>query len=713
MKKISLLACLILFVFSGVFAQNKKLSIEDATIGSYAKMYPQYIRALQWRTAQSYIFLRNDTVYEGFAKTKDEKKFFSLRELNSILKENKIDTLKKLTWAELVDENTINFESAGLKALINIATKKVDVQINYTEEAENNDFCRENSSMAYTVKNNLFVVNKDAKVTQITNETDAGIVCGQIVSRNEFGINKGTFWSPKGTYLAFYRKDERQVTDYPLVDVMTRIAEVQNKKYPMAGMTSERVSLGVYNLATGKTIYIEQDTASEKYLTNITWEPSEQYIYIQVLNREQNHMLLNKYDATTGALVKTLFEEKSDKYVEPLHSITFLKTTPNQFVFWSDRDGFRHLYLYDTDGNLKAQLTKGEYVVTSLLGFDAKEKFMFYSSTAVNSIENQTYKYEFKTTKTTLLTTESGMHESELSPDANYLIDSYSNITTPRITNIVNTNGKIEKNLLTADNPLKDYELPKPQIVTLKAADGVTDLYGRLIPPLNRENGKKYPVIVYVYGGPHDQLVENSWMSARLWEYYMASRGYVVWVMDNRGADRRGMKIESVIHRNLGQAEMADQMKGIEYLKSLPFVDQNLIGVHGWSYGGFMTISLLTNYPDVFKVGVAGGPVIDWKFYEVMYGERYMDVPQENPDGYSKCSLLGKSKNLKGKLLIIQGDVDATVVPQNCLSFIKECVTNDIPVDFFLYPTHEHNVRGKDRLHLMKKVTAYFDDYLK
>jgi len=278
--------------------------------------------------------------------------------------------------------------------------------------------------------------------------------------------------------------------------------------------------------------------------------------------------------------------------------------------------------------------------------------------------------------------------------------------------NEVSTGKRV--NLLTADNPWKGYQVPTYTCGTLKAADGVTDLYYRMVKPADFDASKKYPTVVYVYGGPHARNVEASWhYASRSWETYMAQKGYILFILDNRGSCDRGLAFEQATFRQLGQIEMQDQMKGVEYLQSLPYVDADRIGVHGWSFGGFMTISLMTNYPDVFKVGVAGGPVIDWKWYEVMYGERYMDTPQTNPEGYEKTSLLKQAPKLKGKLQIIQGLNDKTVVPQHCLSFIDACIENGTQPDFFVYPGEPHNMRGHKSVHLHERITQYFEDYLK
>ncbi|MCK5822547.1 MAG: DPP IV N-terminal domain-containing protein [Bacteroidales bacterium] len=713
-------AILILFLFSCfspvLMAQKKELTIQDAIIGQWKNLYPEYIKQLRWQGKTNfYTYVKNSNLIKANLSSSKTDTLVYLKDINGVLHSNSIDSIKYFPAYKWKNKNSLEFSYKNHSLIYNITSKKFDLNITYDEKAENIDICHENYKMAYTIDNNLYITDKTSKITAVTNDEDKDFVNGQIASRNEFGIYKGTFWSPKGSYLVFYRKDNHDVKSFPLVDITKRIAEVEYIKYPMAGMKSEHVSLGVYNIATGKTIFIEgKDKTSEKYLTNISWGPNEKYIYIAVLNREQNHMKLNKYDVATGKIIKTLFEEKSDKYVEPEHTLTFLKTKPNQFLYQTRKDGYNHIYIYNTEGKLIKQLTKGNYEVTDVLGFNLKETNLFYVSTQESPIERHVYKINIKSGKITKLTKEAGTHRCILNKNREYLFDTYSNTEVPRVYNIISSKGEKVKNLLTSANPLKDYTLGEMKIGTIKAADGKTDLYYRLIKPVNFDPNKKYPAIIYVYGGPHAQLVNNSWLgAARMWQYYMAQKGYVMLTIDNRGSANRGLEFENAIFRNCGVNEMADQMKGVDLFKSLGYVDMNRIGVHGWSYGGFLSTSLIINHPDVFKVAVAGGPVIDWKFYEVMYGERYMDTPQENPEGYKNSSLLYRAKELKGKLLIIQGAIDKTVVWQNSLSFIRECVKNNVPVDYFAYPRAEHNVRGYDRIHLKDKVSHYFDDYLK
>ena len=574
-----------------------------------------------------------------------------------------------------------------------------------------------------TKRKSLYIAIAEGDTVLVAESENSQITYGQVVSRNEFGIDGGTFWSPSRNKLAFYRKDESKVTSFPLLDITSRTGSLVEIKYPMAGMGSENVQLGVYDLATAKTIYVKaEEFGYDRYLTNITWSPDGSKIFIQVLDRSQKHMKLNMYDAATGDLIKTILTEDNEKYVEPQDPIWFIKGSNNLFLYRTDnRDGYRNLYLCDTEGNIR-RLTETDADVAYIAN---DGKYVWYTSAEVSPVENHLFRISIKIPsslkdlskvkfgKAEQLTKAEGWHSITMSPDLTEYVDMWSNVTTPRVTDLCSSDGKLIKNLLTAEDPTLDYAYTEINLGSIKSADGLYDNYYRMIKPLNFNPSKKYPTIVYVYGGPHSQMVTNTHLAnLRRWEMHMAQRGYLVYVQDNRGTSNRGAAFEKAIHGQCGQAEMADQMEGVKMLMSLPYVDKDRIGVHGWSYGGFMTISLITNYPEVFKVAVAGGPVIDWKWYEVMYGERYMDNPETNPEGYAKTSLINKAKDLKGKLLICQGAIDPVVVWEHSLSFVRECVKNNVQVDYFPYPCAEHNVMGKDRVHLNDKITMYFEDYL-
>ena len=569
-------------------------------------------------------------------------------------------------------------------------------------------------AVAYVKDSQLYVRTAGDEERQLTTDGSRNIVYGQSVHRNEFGIREGLFWSPDGQRLAFYRMDQSMVTDYPQVDIFPREATYEPDKYPMAGETSHQVTVGIYDMNTHQTVYLNAGDPTDRYFTNIAWSPDGQTIYMFELNRDQNDCRLNSYDATTGNRIAELYRETNEKYVEPLHSILFLPWDSNKFILQSQRDGYNHLYLYDKEGKLIKQLTNGQWVVQDVLGFNEKQKKIIITSNEANPIQHNTYAVDVKTGRRTLLDNGRGSHHAVLSGSGQFFYDKYTEPDVPRNIDIVNIKTGKATRLLTAEDPWKEYTQPIFENGTIKAADGSTDLYYRMVKPHDFDPSKKYPTIVYVYGGPHAHNVEAAWhWYSRSWETYMAQKGYVLFILDNRGSENRGRDFEQATFRQLGQIEMQDQMKGVEFLKSLPYVDVNRLGVHGWSFGGFMTISLMLNYPDVFKVGVAGGPVIDWKWYEVMYGERYMDTPQSNPEGYAKTSLLDKAKNLKGKLQIITGYNDNTVVPQHCLSFLDACIKAGTQPDFFAYPGEEHNMRGHASVHLHERITQYFEDYLK
>lgn len=686
-------------------SDGKILTMEETILGAH--LNPRN-KAYQWRPETSVLtYVADKALVASQPALGVELNLITLDEVNALLKTD----LQRFPYYRWLDVNHISLVQNETYYKINIAEKTLVYSFTMPKHVENFTPAAKGDVFAFTRKNNLFYCDKNGNVFSVTNDADTNIVNGQSVSRNEFGIAGGIFWSPDGTKLAYYRKDESAVATFPLLDINTRTGSLKNIKYPMAGMPSENVQLVVFDLAlqTYKTLKVN-DFGREQYLTNITWSPDGKSIFVQVLNRDQKEMHLNQYAAENGKFIKTLLTESNEKYVEPQDPIVFLKGDDQKFIYRTDnRDGYRNLYLCDLEGKVE-RLTQVDADV-QYLGQDAKA--VYYTSAEVSPVENHLFRQEFRSGKRTRLTPAEGWHNIQLSGDCKYFLDTYSSLNVPRVIDLRSTDAKFETNLFTASDPLADYAMCEIDLGTVPSADGAYENYYRLIKPKDFDPEKKYPVIVYVYGGPHSQMVKNTWCAElRRWEMYMAQRGYLVYVQDNRGTSNRGAAFEKAIHGQCGQAEMADQMEGIKLLTSLPYVDAERIGVHGWSYGGFMTISLITNYPEVFKVAVAGGPVIDWKWYEVMYGERYMDSPHRNAEGYEKVSLLNKAKDLKGKLLICQGAIDNVVLWEHSLSFIRQCIINNVQVDYFPYPCAEHNVLGRDRIHLMDKVSLYFDDYL-
>ena len=567
----------------------------------------------------------------------------------------------------------------------------------------------------FTKEHNVYVrYSADGVPVQLTHDGNREVVYGEAVHRNEFGIDRGIFLSPDKSKIAFYRMDQSMVADYPQVNTFNREATYEPDKYPMAGMTSHKVTVGICNLATRETVWLALGDVTDRYFTNISWAPDGRTLYLIELNRRQDTMSLDAYDTETGAKIKTLYTEHDDKYVEPLHPIAFLPWDAEKFVMWSQRDGYMHLYLMDTEGRMLSQLTKGEFVVQALVGFCPKAHEMVIRSNELSPLQSNLWLLNPETCQRTLIDNGVGVHTGKLFRDGELLIDSYSTPDVPRAYDVTDLNTRERKEYFHSRNPWSGYAVPLFRQGSIKAADKTTDLYYRMVLPPDFDESKQYPTVVYVYGGPHAHLVDASWhWGSRPWETYMAQKGYVVFVLDGRGSENRGRDFEQATYLQLGQEEMKDQMQGVEFLRTLPFVDKERLGVHGWSFGGFMTISLMTHYPDVFKVAVAGGPVTDWKYYEVMYGERYMQTPESNPEGYERTSLIDKAKNLKGRLLIIIGMNDPVVVPQHALQFLDACNRSDAYPDFYVYPGEEHNMKKHLSVHLHEKITRYFEDFLK
>jgi dipeptidyl-peptidase-4 len=566
--------------------------------------------------------------------------------------------------------------------------------------------------MAYTVDNNLFIRMADGKIEQVSNDGNLGLVYGKEVHRKEYGITKGTFWSPKGNLLAFYRKDESMVTDYPLLDLDEKPSKEHHIKYPMAGMKSHEVTIGIYNPKNQRKVYLDIAGPADQYLTNIAWSNDEKSIYVIILNRTTDHLWLNKYDAETGNFIKTIIEEQNNIWLEPSAPIKFLPNDNNYFVYQSQRTGHNHLYLYDINGNLIKALTSGNWDVLEVAGISTgRVQKIFFTSTITSPLDVQICSVDYGGNMIQL-TKEPGIHSITLNELNGDYLDMYSSFSIPRIASVYDRRGKLKSNVLLSENPLKEYKLGATKISTIKTDNNVI-LYSRMILPNNFDSTKKYPSITYTYNGPHVQLINNGWLNgADLWYHYLAQEGYIVFTIDGRGSGNRGFEFEKSIHRQLGTCEIADQIKGNEYLRKLKFIDTARMGIHGWSYGGFMTTSLMTRTPGKYKVGVCGGPVIDWSFYEVMYTERYMDSPAENPDGYKKNNLLNYVDNLRGKLLMIHGTSDDVVVWQHSLMYLKKCIEKNKQLDYFVYPGHLHNVIGKDRIHLLQKITDYFKQNL-
>ena len=704
---------------------QKQFTLEDLNFGgtNYHNMVAKNRYTTWW--GSQLVRLDADRCSLVNKTTGKEQPLFTLDQLNRWMKTDESTKVHSLYYVSFpyAGKSLVYVMAKGRRYLVDFKKHKTVWQQDAAAETLA-DWNAVSRNVAYVKDYNLFVRTADGVEHQISNDASREILYGTSVHRDEFGWSKGTFWSPNGEKLLFTRMDQSMVSDYPQVIIpevdwqpeegQSRIATPAPDKYPMAGEKMHKVTLGVYDVKTGQTVYLKAGDPTDRYFTNPAWSPDGRTVYLFELNRDQNDCQLVSYNAETGERIAELYRETDPKYVEPLHPIVFLPWDPNYFVMQSQRDGYNHLYLYKKDGTLVRQITSGPWVVMEMLGFDSKHKAIIYASNECSPIQRNLWIVDVNTGKRARYDNGAGWHNGMLSADGLWLVDNWQEPDVPRKICITNVATARHTPYFTADDPWKGYSVPEYRCGTIKAADGVTDLYYRMVMPVGFDPSKKYPTIVYVYGGPHAHNVDARWhYCSRSWETYMAQKGYLLFIVDNRGSENRGKAFEQVTFRHLGIEEMKDQMEGVKFLKTLPYVDASRLGVHGWSFGGFMTTNLMLTYPDVFKVGVAGGPVVDWKWYEVMYGERYMDTPQSNPEGYAGSSLLPKAKNLKGRLEIIIGDNDATVVPQHALTFLKACIGAGTQPDFFVYPGEPHNMRGHQSVHLHERISRYFDDYLK
>lgn len=701
-----------------VLAQENPLTLSEAILNPRA-YYPERLQGLQWipNTGQ-WTHVKHDVLLRDEPGQRTEVPVATLAELNSTLPP--VDSLRRFPRVQWTDARTFLFTVGGRTYAYDVQKKTSTLRIAVPPDAENQDADDAHGRIAFTRDGNLFIAWPGDSITQVTFDGADGIVNGQAVHREEYGISKGTFWSPDGSRLAFYRMDETMVTPYYVEDISTTPSTFKKFRYPMAGQTSHQVTLGIHDTRTGNTVFVKPEGPADQYLTNISWDPDNAHVHILLLDRATEHFKVERFDATTGQLVRTLFEERDEKWLEPQHPLTFLKRSPSRYVHWSQRDGWWHLYLYDVGRGLVRQLTQGPWSVKELIGTDQQERYLFVAGTGTvdpqdpaGAMETHLYRVELATGRTLRLTQEPGTHRGLLSADGRYLIDQWSSLTVPGRTDLLDAStGKLLRRIQESEDPMADVRTGSIEFVQVKGEHGAI-LNGRLIKPADFDPARKYPVHVYTYAGPHVQLVSNSYLSgASLWMLEAAERGYLVFSLDGHGTSNRGRDFEQVIHRQLGITEVKDQLHGVAYLKGLPYVDSTRMAVHGWSFGGHMTVALMLRAPEVFKAGVAGGAVQDWGLYEVMYAERYMDTPAENPEGYAATALPDSAANLRGDLLLIHDVMDDIVVPQHALRFLKSCVDKGVEPDLFQYPGHGHNVRGKDRVHLYTQVLDYIDEKL-
>ncbi len=601
MKK--MLFLLLLFPLTRISAQDKILTPESCVFGFAQGFYPEHLNQLGWiKGTDEYYYVDKpngvETLVSSNAVGKGPvKKIIDINQLNALIKQMNIPNVSDqknfpaITWK---DATSFSFDVTDATLTYSLVTNKLESKSNSAlpTTAMNSDVAPNTNYVAYTVVNNLFVHLPKSDGTaeaQITNDKDTNIVNGKSVHREEFGISKGTFWSPSGNLLAFYRMDQTMVTDYPIMDLTKQPAQAHMIKYPMAGGTSHQVTVGVYNVGNGKTVFLKTEGPKDQYLTNIAWSPDDKFVYIAVLNRDQNHLWLNRYNAETGAFDKTLFEEKDPKYVHPMHPLEFVPGHPDEFIWQRELcstenpDGLNCLLLFNTDGKMLQQLSSTTLNcnacypvnVTDVYGFDPSGTTLYYQAAHDGSCDKDILASDLKGGDKWSVIHNGGTHAAIFSDDKKYFIDTYSDVDVPCIQSIYDNTKKQVKVLFTAKNPLiavdptsassklVTVQSCKVKLFTITAADNETKLWCRMILPAGFDSTKKYRTLTYVYNGPNVQLVTNSWLGgADLFLYYMAQQGFIVFTVDGRGSDNRGMKFEQATFQHMVTQQIAEQEKG-------------------------------------------------------------------------------------------------------------------------------------------------------
>lgn len=724
--KISFIQIIIVNVIVLVFGYSggKELTIED--IFASQKFSSKSIRGIQWlKDGKSFSFLDVDTVTKSsgvyqFIINNNTKKLIVT---GSMMKLNESDPpfrFASYQWSP--EEKQILFVSAppdkqylsrltpaGNLFIYDIPSKKFSSITNVSAPQYNQKFSPDGSKIGYVRDNNIFIYDLvSLKETQLTMDGAEHIINGKFdwVYEEEFGISDGWKWSPDGSKIAYWHFDEHRVPEYSMTEWdSTHLAHIK-MRYPKPGDPNSIVNIGVLDIASGKTDWIELGSNDDIYIPRMQWTSDQNLLSFQRLNREQNQIELMRYHIVNKSTT-VVFTEQSDTWVDVGDDLRYLKN--GQFIWTSERNGYNHLYRYSNDGTLMNQITFGEWDVDSFYGIDEKNGLLYYTSSEGSPVKRHIYSVKLDGSRKKRLSVLEGTNSANFSPTFENYIGVYSNSTTPSKMKMMNNDGKelytIEENEM---KNLKEYSLAKTSFFSFKTSDGVV-LNASLLKPKNFDSTKKYPVVVFTYGGPGSQVVRDTWGGSNyLWYSMLADKGYLIFMVDNRGTGARGASFKKLVYKNLGKWEVNDQIEGAKYLSSLPYVEKDRIGIWGWSYGGYMAALTILNGADYFKAAVAVAPVTHWKFYDNIYTERFMGTPENNPKGYKESSPLTHVSKLKGNFLLIHGTSDDNVHFQNAVTLTSALQQANKQFETMYYPNKNHGIGGGNtRVHLYHLITNF------
>jgi dipeptidyl-peptidase-4 len=712
---------LALALTTGAQQQQKKPVTLEALQGGMARMMGGFAAAPIWSPQGARFAYRKATkvlIYD--LATKESKDAFDTAELGKGVEEEAPPRANP--WVNRgVREQNLQWSADGKKML---ALVKGDLFL-WTEEggtiqrltstlAVEHDpkLSPDGAMVGFRRGHELYVEDvASKKETRLTWDATPTLWNGDLdwVYPEELALGTAWWWSPDSKRIAYLQFDVSREPLYPQADQLQMVAVSEPERYPKAGTPNADVRLGVVSAAGGMTRWMDLGETRDFLIARVHWTPDSRNVVAHRLNRVQDHLEVMRADAATG-VAKVLFEEKDPFWININDDFEFL--SDGRMVLTSERDGFRHIYVHAADGKEKARLTKGDWEVPDVSCVDEPNKKVYFVSTEESPLERQLWVVGLDGSGKRKITQGAGTHSVSMSPKCDAFLDTYSNLETPSRGVLRKADGTEIAVWREPDTKTdQEYDILKTEIVDFKGADG-TKFYGKLIKPAGFDPGKKYPAIVEVYGGPHAQSVRNSY-SGLSWDQVMAHKGFVIWQMDNRGSFGRGHKFETPLYRRLGKVEVEDQKEGVKYLIGLGFVDPGRIGVNGWSYGGHMVLQCLLQAPEVFKAGIAGAPVTDWRNYDTIYTERYLGLPQENAEGYKASSPVNLAANLKGKLLMIHNIQDDNVLFANSIQMMNAFQLAGKPYESLIYPQKSHGVTGRARNHMMRQMTDFFEEALK
>ncbi|MFO7867785.1 MAG: prolyl oligopeptidase family serine peptidase [Bacteroidales bacterium] len=675
---------------------QQNITIQSLTTSDF---YPTTLSNIQWKPSEPICsYIRNDSLFTNSIDSQ-ETYITTTTTLTKQLAEKK-HSFPTYKWQS---PETIRCTYKDIIFDYHTPTHKITQKFSLpsqsygTRHSQNGDF-------SYIYKRELYIHTQN---TIHKPKVPAGYYISDSIYRNEFGYSQGTFWSPSGKNLMYICKNDTAIPDYQYISTKSLPPEVSTYKYAFAGGNYEDITIGTYSLQNDTSVFLSLRT-DKGYYTNPTYNIRENKIYLYHLNRSQDTCHLEEYDTQTGQYIQTLFTETHPKYVEPLHPI-FFRNTDSLCYFISRKSGYQHMYSYNINSHTETQITHGKWEISDV---HINPSQILVEGTSEENPTN-TYIYRITHNSFSVIDSTKGFHTCSAHPQEPYIFTHMQNIDSPANYSLIHTPSNTHQDIYSSKNPLTQYNTPDVTFGTITAADDSTTLHYRMIKPPHFSSAEHYPVIINVYGGPHHQHVTNTWMCGYdISSYILASQGYIIFSLDNRGSSGRGRAFEQITHERLGQIEATDQKKGIDFLHSLPYIDTQRIGTYGWSFGGFMSITLLEQYPQLIHASVAGSPVTDWKYYEVMYGERYMNTPQENPEGYTQSSLFTHADSIQGKLLLLYGGKDNITVPAQNINFIETCNTKGISIETHQFPSQGHHMYGFHKLVSLKKIMQFYTQEL-